>query len=155
MIAVPGLTLLPSSCSALSCSPRYPPRIAYFSHSLHLSEKHLLNFVLSSPLINILYGYMSFHLSNQKCFFFTFFTSSTLWVPYIIRIIPGCHDLFSSIKSKNGFLFSHNFHNVCHPHEFSHIRFRNIVFNSILVIIYMFMFNFVSSPWQLKCPLHL
>ena len=29
----------PTSCSALSCSPRYPPRIAYFSHSLHLSEK--------------------------------------------------------------------------------------------------------------------
>ena len=28
-----------SACSALPCSPRYPPRIVYFSHSLHLSEK--------------------------------------------------------------------------------------------------------------------
>ena len=152
MIAVPGLTLLPSSCSALSCSPRYRPRIAYFSHSLHLSEKHLLIFILSSPLINILYGYMSFHLSNQKCFFFHIlykfnFVSS-------IHHQNHCHHLFSSIKSKNRFLFSHNFHNVCHPNEFSHIRFRNIVLNSILVIIYMFMFIIVSSPLHLKCPIH-
>ena len=36
------------TCSALSCSPRYPPRIACFSHSLHLSEEDtnlLLNFI--------------------------------------------------------------------------------------------------------------
>ena len=45
--SVPGPQLR-ASCSALSCSPRYPPRIACFSHSLHLSEKDtnlLLNFI--------------------------------------------------------------------------------------------------------------
>ena len=49
-----GPPLLQSAWSALSCSPRYPPRITYFSHSLHLSEKDAkltLNFVLGSPLL--------------------------------------------------------------------------------------------------------
>ena len=39
---------LPCTCSALSCSLRYPSRIAYFSHLLHLSEEDtnvLLNFI--------------------------------------------------------------------------------------------------------------
>ena len=43
----------------LSCSPRYPQRIAYFSHSLHLSEKDLLNFI---SMFCMVIPYMSFHL---------------------------------------------------------------------------------------------
>ena len=52
----------------------------------------------------------------------------------------------SSVKSKNGFFFpSYNFCNVCHLHECSHIRFTNIVFNNILVII-----MYCQNPIQLN-----
>ena len=154
MIAVPGLTLLPSACSALSCSPRYPPRIAYFSHSLHLSEKHLLNFVLSSPLINILYGYMSFHLSNQKCFFFLHilykfnFVSSIhhqnhSWLPWLV--------LFYKIQKRISFLSQFS-QCLSPPRIFSHSFQEHRLQKYPRYHLYI-TFNFVSSPWQLKRPL--
>ena len=87
-----------------------------------------------------------FHILYKFDFVSSLHHQNHSWLPWL--------HMFSSIKSKKRGFFSHNFHNVCHLNECSHIHFTNFVFNSILVIIYMFMFIFVSSPLHLKCPIH-
>ena len=79
------------TCSSLSRPPGYTPRIAYFSHSLHLSEKDAkltLNFVLGSPLLIFCIFIWVFICKIRKKTFFHILHKFE--VPYIIRIIPGC-----------------------------------------------------------------
>ena len=116
-----GPPLLQSAWSALSCSPRYPPRITYFSHSLHLSEKDAkltLNFVLGSPLLIFCIFIRVFISKIRKKNFFSH--SSQVWST--LHHQNHSWQSFTSIKSENGFFFCHDVStNV-----------SNIVFNSII-----------------------
>ena len=111
-----------STCSALPCCPRYPSRIAYFSHSLHLSDKEpklstQLRLRLTTCFKLVIFQYSAwlsiiwvFICKFKNKYFSHFFKSSTLWVTYIMTyvFIPGCHDYPSLVficKIQNGFFF--------------------------------------------------
>ena len=72
-----------STCSTLSCSPRYPPRIAYFSHLLHLSEiaykitkkKYSTSFQAKGLSTSFRHSILSYSFNNL------------LWCPFICVLI--------------------------------------------------------------------